>query len=41
MTLTQDDFRALRNSPVYMLNTETSFYLEDMSNIFKAAGLHD
>lgn len=36
--LTQDDFRALRNSPVYMLNTETSFYLEDMSNIFKAAG---
>jgi len=36
--LTQDDFRALRNSPTYMLNTDTPFYLADMEQIFAEAG---
>lgn len=36
--LTQDDFRALRNTRTYMLNTDTPFYLEDMAHIFAEAG---
>jgi hypothetical protein len=36
--LTQDDFKALFNSPTYMLNTETPFYLADMEQILAEAG---